>query len=116
MGRPRDPEKHRFWGAQLGAWQRSGLSQAEFCRRQGLRRRLFCSWKRRLGVAPQGHPSPVRFIPVAIRPNGETPSAGRAVAPTASLTLVTNGGYRVEVGDGFAPDTLARLLATLGRL
>jgi hypothetical protein len=29
---------------------------------------------------------------------------------------VTSGGYRIEVGEGFAPHTLAQLLETLGRL
>jgi hypothetical protein len=58
----------------------------------------------------------VRFIPVAVGPDVETELPRRAVTPTAPLTLVTGSGYRIEVGDGFAPDTLARLLATLGRL
>jgi hypothetical protein len=115
MARPRDPEKRRFWEAQLGAWQRSGLTQAEYCRRQGLRRRLFCAWKRRLSGAPQKDASPVRFIPVAIRPDVGTALPDLRVAPNAQLTVVTDGGYRIEVGDGFAPDTLSRLLSTLAR-
>ena len=116
MARPRDPEKRRFWEAQLRAWQRSGLTQAEYCRRQGLKRLLFCCWKRRLGLAPPSQSPPMRFIPVAIRPDRKAERPAHAVAASAPLTLVTSGGYRIEVGDGFAPATLGRLLATLGRL
>jgi hypothetical protein len=88
------------------------------------------TWKYRLGLrerepaqdlgsnADCGHEvSPVRWIPVSIRPDVEGPAfvTGPAGRPSAALTLVTSG-YRIEVGDGFAPETLARLLATLGRL
>lgn len=116
MARPRDPEKRRFWEAQLRAWQRSGLTQAEYCRRQGLKRRLFGFWKRRLSLGPQEQPPPMRFIPVTIRPDVEAQRPAHAVAATAPLTLVTSGKYRIEIGDGFAPATLGRLLATLERL
>ncbi|MEW6487395.1 MAG: IS66 family insertion sequence element accessory protein TnpB [Thermodesulfobacteriota bacterium] len=118
MARPKDLEKRRFWGAQLRAWQRSGLTQAEFCRRQGLGRRLFSSWKRRLGsperaAGGQAAP-PVRFVPVAVRPEVSAP-APIATHPAAALTVVARTGHRIEVGDGFTPETLARLLATLER-
>lgn len=130
IGRPRDLEKQRFWGAQLRAWQESGLTQAEFCRRQGLGCNTFATWKHRfarrkleptedLGTAGCSHePSPVRLVPVRIRSDVEVPTfVGDAPADSrAPLTLVTEGGYRIEVGDDFAPATLARLLVTLGRL
>lgn len=116
MGRPKDPEKQRYWTEQLRAWQASGLTQTEFCRQQGIRRRLLSSWKRRLaGGSPGQKPPPVRFVPVAVRP--EPPAMGPvALAGPVTLAVVTGSGYRVEVGDGFAPQTLARLLATLEHL
>lgn len=130
IGRPRDPEKQRFWMAQLRAWQESGLTQAEFCLRHGLEVNTFGTWKHRLarrelepsedlGVAHCGHEeSAVRLVAVRIRPEMAAPAfvPGPTASSNAPLTLVTTGGYRIEVGDGFAPDTLARLLATLERL
>ena len=129
IGRRRDGEKQRFWGAQLRAWQQSGLTQAEFCRRQGFGRNTFATWKHRLGLREQEpaqevgmadggrEVSPARWVAVRIRPDAQACAAvtAPAVGPSAALTLVTRGGYRIEVGDGFAPDTLARLLATLER-
>ena len=115
MGRARDLEKHRYWEAQLRAWQRSGLTQAEFCRRQGIRPKRFGSWKRRLGVGQQGQDSPVRFVAVAIRPEAQRRAGSRPPATVvAALTVVTSTGYRIEVGDGFTPATLTSLIATLG--
>jgi hypothetical protein len=115
MARSRNPERRRFWEAHLQAWQRSGLTQTEYCGRQGLSRRGFCFWKRRLASLAATERSSVRFVPVAIRPDAEVRAADRDVAPATGLTLVT-GGYRIEVGDRFVPDTLTRLLSTLGRL
>lgn len=118
MGRQGNAEKHRFWSTQLHAWRKSGLTQAEFCRRQGIRRRLFCWWKRRL----TGMEAPVRLIPVTVRSGAQAeerstrPAAAAARDTSSGLTLVTSGGYRIEVADGFAPDTLARLLAALRAL
>jgi hypothetical protein len=43
-------------------------------------------------------------------------ATGPMVGSSAPLILATSSGYRIEVGDGFSPDTLARLLVTLGRL
>ena len=121
MGRPRDLGKRRFWGAQLRAWQQSGLTQADYCRRQGLDRRRFHFWKDLLERerSPEPMPAaapvlpPVRFVPVPVGPL--TPmSAASGGSPRATLTLVT-GAYRIEISDEFRTDTLVRLLTTLER-
>jgi hypothetical protein len=52
---------------------------------------------------------------VAIRPEPEGKAAQPLPGPT-SLTVVTGNGYRIEVGESFVPQTLARLLSTLERL
>jgi len=81
MGRTMDPEKHRFWRAQLRAWQNSGLTQAEFCRRQGLRAKQFRSWKGRLGGERQAVGVPVRFI-TDFRGGGLSNAQSRPPRPT----------------------------------
>ena len=40
-------------------------------------------------------------------------SARAAAAPSSELTLVVGDRFRVEIGDGFAASTLARVLQTL---
>jgi len=122
MGRPRDLRKRRFWGAQLAAWQQSGLTQAEFCRRQGLDRRRFHFWKdllereRSAESAPAAEPvlPPARFVPVTVGLPTPMSTAPESSAVGAALTVVT-GAYRIEVGDDFRTDTLTRLLTALER-
>ena len=122
MGRPRDLGKRRFWEAQLRAWQQSGLSQAEFCRRQGLDRRRLHFWKELLererspGPVPAGPPAPppVRFVPVTVGLPTVPCAAPAGWASGAALTVIT-GTYRIEVRDDFRADTLVRLLTTLER-
>lgn len=117
MGRRSDPEKHRYWEAQVRGWRASGLTQSEYCRRQGIGRKRFGCWKRRLGgEASQGQDLPVRFVPVAIRPEAPGLESGLSRgARGAALTVVTGEGYRIEVGDGFTPATLVSLVWALGR-
>jgi len=120
MGRPRDLGKRRFWGAQLRTWQQSGLTQAEFCRRQGLDRRRLHFWKdlldkersTRPAPATTPVPPPVRFVPVGVGASVLRSTGPESSAIGAALTLVT-GAYRIEIRDEFRADTLIRLLATL---
>jgi transposase len=103
-------ERERFWRAHVGAWQRSGLTQREYCRRQGLTEWSFSDWKRRLA---RRSPAPVSFVPVALRDRLE---ACDCPAPRQHpLTVVVGDRYRVEVGEEFCGEALARLLAVLGR-
>mgnify|MGYP000974179854 CR=1 FL=1 len=39
-------ERARYWSDEVAAWSRSGLSQAEFCRRRGIKVGTFTWWKR----------------------------------------------------------------------
>ena len=49
------PDRAKRWRSEVDAWERSGLSQAEFCRRRAIRLGAFGWWKRRLkGVTPKG--------------------------------------------------------------
>jgi len=41
-------ERGRYWRRWLEKWERSGLTQAEFCRRHGLKAGNFAWWKRKL--------------------------------------------------------------------
>jgi hypothetical protein len=44
-------ERARLWQRHLDRWERSGLSQAAFCRRHGLKAVTFGWWKRKLTTA-----------------------------------------------------------------
>jgi transposase len=114
MPRPRTVDLR--WNAILNDFRRSGLTQAEFCRRRDIslhsfRKRLYSPRPSRadsLGAPPAAAAAP-HFVPVAIRPD-PSPSIS---APPSHLELVLTDGRRIAVAPGFDPQTLRRLLAVL---
>lgn len=94
-------DKQSFWEPHINGWKESGISQADYCRSQGLNIRVFGYWKRKLcRKAPESG-----FVPVLIKPAGAV--AGRS---DASLRLIIREDLSIEIGDRFNPDTLRKLL------
>ena len=97
-------EKNKFWQAHIEAWKQSGISQSAYCRGKSLSLRSFGYWKKKFC----GKKPPMAFVPVAVKR-----FLSPAGPPGTSLKLLTRGGYGIEIGDGFRPDTLKKLLDTL---
>ena len=96
----------------LGAlYQSSGLSRSDFCRRHGMGLstlgRYLQRQKKSFSGSDGGDES--RLVAVELAPVDAVASAG-------VLTVLLSNGRRVEVGRGFDAETLARLVAVLGRL
>ncbi len=92
----------RDWPAVLASQATSGEDAVTFCQREGIRPDLFRRWRLRLGSGPS---APVSSVFVQLRPMA-------AVAGESSgVTVVTSGGWRVELAPGFDAVTLARVLA-----
>ena len=93
--------------AEYGA---SGLSQVEFCRKQGLSLATLARYRKR-----QAEGSPAerdRWVAVEV-------SARRPVlenGANSGLAVALRSGRRIEVGRGFDAATLAQLLDVLERL
>ena len=84
-------------------WQRSGLSAAGFCRREGIQARRLSYWKRVVGVKPEQRASRTRMAPVQVVDLGLA----------ASIEVVLNGGERVVVREGVSPELLREVLTAL---
>lgn len=99
----------RQWQAHVQAFRRSGLSRAEYCRRQSISYHALTYWQRKLS-RPGTDRSVPALVPVPLAGNIVTHSSqvSRAV-----LRVILPGRLSIEVGDGFSPATLSRLLATL---
>ncbi len=116
----------------MADFHRSGLTQAEFCRRRHISVSSFRSWLYGLRhgfptagpsesrcsdsasvPAPTKSTTPV-FLPVHIRPEVRIATADRHVSPpAAALELVLSDGRFVRVPPGFDPPTLHQLLDVL---
>jgi hypothetical protein len=99
------------WKSILNDFRRSGLTQAEFCRRRGI---SLHSFRKHLYSPRPSHDQPPPaadrpFLPVTILPDPTAP----ATSPPSHLELVLADGRRIAVAPGFDADTLRRLLAVL---
>ena len=96
----------KLWRAHLVSWEKSKLSQANYCRRHRLKVTQFTYWKKKLSTES----SPIAFVSIPI------PSERLPFIPEASLYLEYRKDYRIRVDKGFDQGTLSRLLETLGGL
>lgn len=98
----------RQWEAHVQAYRRSGLSRAEYCRRQNISYHALTYWQRKLSATGPGK-SVSTLVPVPLAGN----IGHHSSQPRAALRVILPGHLSVDVGDGFSPATLSRLLATL---
>ena len=119
----RDRKKESLWRERLNDQATSGLTIAEWCRRNGVAGSLFHFWKRtiarrnggrvRPGTKSPARPKdPVLFAPVVLVPPPQLvqpdPLPGGGV-----IEIVLAGARVVRVGAGFDEATLTRVLAVL---
>lgn len=108
------------WKAILDAASRSGLSQSEFCRRQGISLAQYFWWKKKIGTrATTGQPPVTRRLTPAFLPVRLVERARRSVdiprecAEGGALEIILDGGRRIVVRQGFDPETLRQVVETL---
>lgn len=98
-------QKRKIWLAQVKAWKKSGLSQAEYCRRQGLDVRRLRYWAGKQQVAPN---QPLALVEVSM------PKI--SVGSSHALKLVVDSRHQVEIADNFSPLALEQVLLVLRRM
>jgi hypothetical protein len=113
---PRSRTVDLCWKSLLNEFRRSGLTQAEFCRR---RRISLHSFRKHLYPPRPSQPAPSdgrasadadpHFLPVTIRPDPIPPIS----ASPSHLELILSNGRRVAVAPGFDPHTLRHLIAVV---
>jgi hypothetical protein len=100
-------DRRRQFEEHMRRWRSSGLTQAEYCRRNELKWSTFNYWRKRLATSTAA--VTLVQVPVGLNSDG-------SVSSGQGLTLLLEGRYRVEIGDNFNPSTLARLVDTLGQM
>jgi len=94
-------ELRREWMAAVEQWKVSGVSGAEFCRRNGFCVRRFYAWRHRLGMSPSAGSG--SFVPVSF--------AGRSDG--CGIAVVVGEHVRLELSTGFDQDELLRVIGAL---
>lgn len=94
------PEQRVF---HIKAWQASGLSQAAYCRENGLNAKTFGNWMRTYRNTHKYH-QPASLIPVTIKAR---------VSAAGSLRLCCSGQHVLELPAEISPQWLGELLKCL---
>ena len=101
-------EKRRFWEQQIQQWKDSGLSQIEFCRLHNLKAHQLTYWKKRFDRTQ----APVSLVELQW---GSTLQSSPGLK-AATLRLILNEHYRIDIERGFDPLTLQQVVLALRQL
>ena len=127
VGKAAAPQARReYWQGQVEAQGRSGLSQAVFCRRRGLRKGTFSFWKWKFAHEARGRPrqapvspvSPVRwagapaFVPIELGP----PPVGLRSMPADEVEIALGPRRCVRVRGRVEPGWLTAVLRAVEAL
>jgi len=91
------------WWRHVKAWRESGMSQADYCRQQGLNPKTFSKWAR--CEYPVDKTAPLEVIPVQVTPS--------LPATEAAVVLKLTQGVQLELSTAVSPRWLAELLQCL---
>jgi hypothetical protein len=94
-------KKRQFWENHIQAWQQSGLSQAEYCRRNDLKNHRWWYWRKRISYPSD---TDVTFVPLRFSSSEISPSG---------ISVVTPNGYRIEINNGFDFSKLRQLIVAV---
>jgi hypothetical protein len=104
------------WNALLNDFRRSGLTQAEFCRRRHIslhsfRKHLYPPRPSQSATSDDRPPAVAdhHFLPVTILPD----PVPMIMASQHHLELILSNGSRIAVPPGFDPQTLRRLISVV---
>ena len=98
-------QKRTDWKQHIESLRDTGLTQAEYCRRHNLKHHQLVYWKRRVLETE----TEVSFVPLKLEDLLDIPSQ----ANRASLCLVINDHFKIEVRAGFDAELLRQLIFVL---
>lgn len=97
----------KIWQAHLKAWQKSGLSRAEYCRQHVLSYHALTYWKKK--ADRQQKNAAVSFVSVPAIRMAQVASYNN----TATLKVDLGNCIKIEVHDGFTSATLSQVVQAL---
>ena len=99
-------QKRTYWKQHIDSWQQTGLTQAEYCRRHNLKHHQLVYWKKRFLKTE----TDVSFVPLKLEDLLDIPSSG---PEHASLTLVIDNQFKIQIRAGFDAQLLRQLIFAL---
>jgi hypothetical protein len=114
----RNVDRVGFWQQHLDGWRKSGLTQTEYCRQQGLKFTTFARYRNRINRERRAKPLVnASFVPVSIKaqagPVVGEPSRELSSSP---LEIRLHNGRVLAVSRAFDETQLGRLIRLLEAL
>ena len=100
-------EKMRFWKAHIQAWEKSGFSQNEYCRRNTLKNTQLTYWKTKF---KQEESRQIRFAPV---PMSAAQPVRQSIDSCDSGLAVHLGKIQIKIQNNFNPESLIKVVSIL---
>jgi len=96
----KETARSRYWRRMMAGWERSDLTQAEFCRRKGLSRAAFAWWRHRFKTARVEEENRGRMLPRSDERNGrrKKEKESESATPLFIPVEVKSGIVRVRPG------------------
>ena len=98
-------QKRIYWKQHIDSWQEAGLTQAEYCRRHNLKHHQLVYWKKRFLKTG----TEVSFVPLKLEDLLDLPTQ----PDHASLCLVINNHFKIEIRAGFDALLLRQVIIAL---
>ena len=98
-------QKRSYWKQHIDSWQETGLTQVEYCRQNNLKHHQLVYWKKRFLKTE----TDVSFVPIKLEDLLDIPAAPQS----ASLSLVINNHFKIEIRPGFDVQLLRPLIFAL---
>ena len=109
--------KREFWFQHVEAWRKGRMAQSEYARKHNLSIKSFGYYRRRYFQEKEQIASPAKnasLLPVTLIPDAITEA--RPTVPdviTPGISLVSPGGFRIELAVNFDPQSLQKVLRML---
>jgi len=98
-------QKRSYWKQHIDSWQQTGLTQAEYCRQHNLKHHQLVYWRKRFLKTE----TDVSFVPLKLEDLLDLP----ARQDHASLILVINNQFKIEIKVGFDARLLQQVIFAL---
>jgi hypothetical protein len=98
-------QKRSYWKQHIDSWQETGLTQTEYCRHHNLKHHQLVYWKKRFLKSE----TDASFVPVKLEDLLDIPAQPKR----ASLSLVINNHFKIEICPGFDAQLLRQLIFAL---
>ena len=99
--------KQRFWKVHIRAWERSGLTQNEYCRRNKLKSNQLTYWKTKFNQEKQEQ---VSFVPVPM--NSKNQPQYLVDSDDSGLAIHLDK-IKIKIHNNFNPATLVKVVSLL---